>query len=210
MCETNLDFDINKIKNLVFDVGGVLIGYRWEEMFNDYGLDKYSADRIGKGLFDSEEWPKFDAGYISLEETIECFCKRNPDLSKPAKWFIDNAINMRVPRENLWKLLRKLKDKGYNIYLLSNYSKVLFELHTSDYDFMNIIDGKVVSYEVGSLKPEEKIYKTLFKRYNLKEEECVFFDDRPENIEMGRRLGMNGVVVKDQSEKYLISVLEQF
>lgn len=210
MYENFLNCEIDKIKNLVFDVGGVLIGYRWEEMFEDYGLDRHSAERIGKGIFDSKEWPKFDAGFISLEETVECFCRRNPDLAEPARWFIDNAINMRVPRERLWKELRRLKEKGYKIYLLSNYSKVLFELHTSDYDFMNVIDGKVVSYEVGSLKPDEKIYKTLLERYSLKAEESIFFDDRQENIETAKMLGMGGIVVKNQSEQFLISVLEHF
>lgn len=210
MYEKIIDFEIKKIKNLVFDVGGVLIGYRWEEMFEDYGLDKISAIKIGKGIFDSKEWPMFDAGLISLEETVESFCNRNPDLAEPARWFIENAIKMRVPREKLWKELRRLKEKGYKIYLLSNYSKVLFKLHTSDYDFMNIIDGKVVSYEVNSLKPEEKIYRTLFERYNLKEDECVFFDDRPCNVEMAKKLGMEGIVVKDQSEQFLISILEHF
>ena len=60
----SFDFDVKKIKNLVFDVGGILLGYRWEDMFKDHGTDREKAIRIGRGLFDSEDWTLYDSGVI--------------------------------------------------------------------------------------------------------------------------------------------------
>ena len=59
------------------------------------------------------------------------------------------------------------------------------------------IGGKVVSAMVGMIKPDAGIYQCLFDKYNLNPKECVFIDDRPENIEGGRKLGMEGIVFTD-------------
>ena len=62
---------------------------------------------------------------------------------------------------------------------------------------MREIDGKVISAMVGMIKPDAGIYQCLFDKYNLNPEECVFIDDRLENIEGGRKLGMEGIVFTD-------------
>ena len=94
--------------------------------------------------------------------------------------------------------IKELKSRGYKVYLLSNYPKDYFELHThSELSFVSLVDGKVISAMVGMIKPDAGIYQCLFDKYNLNPKECVFIDDRPENIEGGRKLGMDGIVFTD-------------
>lgn len=65
----------------------------------------------------------------------------------------------------------------------------------------DILSGQIVSSEEKCLKPDKEIYLKLFEKYNLKPSECYFIDDKEENIEAGKRLGMDGFVFKDNVEE---------
>ena len=71
-------------------------------------------------------------------------------------------------------LLRSLKKLGYRIYILSNYGKTFFEDRLSCFEFLNYVDGRVVSYEVHSVKPEPGIYEALLERYKI----CLLYTSR--------------------------------
>lgn len=111
-----------------------------------------------------------------------------------------------IPHTEIWKRIHLLKEKGYKIYLLSNYPKELFAFHTKDADFMKDIDGKVVSYEIHVTKPNLDIYRHLLEKYSLNPKECVFFDDREENTKAAEELGILSYTVT--SEEYLRGVLD--
>lgn len=206
----NFDFEINNIKNLVFDVGGILVGYRWEDMFADHGVDEETALKIGKGFFESDNWSLYDSGIITTKQLLDGFCEQFPELSEEATWFLDNAIQMRVKRPRVYEKLNTLKAKGYKIYILSNYSKDLFEIHTGDLPFRKITDGEMVSYMVGAVKPDRKIYEELINRFELDPVETVFFDDRLDNIEGAKKHGIKGIHIEEQDEDLLISYLDRF
>lgn len=206
----NFDFEINKIKNLVFDVGGILVGYRWEDMFADHGVDEETALKIGKGFFESDNWSLYDSGIITTKQLLDGFCEQFPELSEEATWFLDNAIQMRVKRPRVYEKLNTLKAKGYKIYILSNYSKDLFEIHTGDLPFRKITDGEMVSYMVGAVKPDRKIYEELINRFELDPVETVFFDDRLDNVEGAKKHGIKGIHIEEQDEDLLISYLDRF
>ena len=88
-----------------------------------------------------------------------------------------------------------LKEKGYKIYLLSNYSEELFHAHTKGAKFLDVLDGGVVSYQVHALKPDREIYEILLEKYSLKAEECLFFDDRMDNVEGAKKAGIQAIQV---------------
>ncbi len=197
------------MKNIIFDVGSVLIGYRWRDMCLDHGMDEETAGRISRGFFENPLWPDFDAGFITIEAITETMVKEMPDLEQEIRWFIGNAELMVVERPEIWKLVRKLKEKGYGIYILSNYSEDLFTIHTKGLEFMELLDGGVVSYQVHEIKPNPAIYERLLEKYHLKAEECLFFDDRPENTEAAQKLGFAAVTVENGSEEFLKKELEK-
>ena len=182
------------IKNLIFDVGGVLFDYRWKEMFMDYGPDR--------------TWDIFDLGIKSDEEIADIFCKKYPGDEDVIRWFIRHGEYMQVPRPKVWKKVHELKQKGYKIYILSNYPESLFKKHTEYADFMDDIDGLMVSYMIHKAKPAEDIYKALCDKYGLDRSESIFFDDRSENVEGAIKFGMKSV--KILSEQVLLDELDRF
>ncbi len=197
------------MKNIIFDIGSVLIGYRWKDMCLEAGWKEEKADKIGRGFFDSPLWPDFDAGLVTTEELVRSVAEKYPDLEEDARWFIRSGKKMVIERPKIWELMKKLKEKGYGIYLLSNYSEELFALHTTDLPFWEFVDGGVISYQIRQIKPNPPIYQHLMQKYDLKPEECIFFDDREENTEGARRLGIQAVTVVDGSEELLAEELEK-
>lgn len=113
---------------------------------------------------------------------------------------------MQIERPTVWERISRLKEKGYGIYLLSNYSEVLFQTHTKGASFLDVIDGAAISYQVHVTKPNPKIYRILMEKYDLKAEECLFFDDRKENTKAAEELGIKAVTV--QSEEHILKELD--
>lgn len=196
------------IKNLIFDVGNVLIEYRWNQMLLDYGLSKEEAAVAGPLFFEHETWKELDLGNMPVEEVILLYEKQLPQYAGLIRWFLTHLELMPIPRPDVWEKVHALKEKGYKIYLLSNYNEDFFRVHTEGASFLQDIDGKVVSYEIHKIKPYPEIYQYLLDKYELKAQECVFFDDRPENTQTAEELGMNTYTIT--SKEYLLNVLDEF
>lgn len=196
------------IENLIFDVGNVLLEYRWYQMLLDFGLTEEEAQTARPHIFDNKLWNEFDLGNLTTQEIIDRYCVELPQYEELLRWFFGHLELMHVARPDIWKRVHDLKGKGYRIYLLSNYSEDFFNIHTKDADFMNDIDGRLVSYEVHLMKPDPAIYKCLLDKYELKAEESVFFDDRLENTQAAEALGIKSYTIT--SKEYLLSVLNEF
>lgn len=113
---------------------------------------------------------------------------------------------MRVDLPQVWERVAALHKK-YRLYLLSNYSKILFEKHTSGAAFLEEMDGGIISYQVNHVKPDADIYEALLDKYGLTAGECLFFDDRAENVEAAVKLGILGFQV--ESTEKLIEKLDE-
>lgn len=185
------------IKNIVFDVGGVLLDYRWKEMLQDYGLSPEEAVRVGMEMFDDPDgiWSIFDREIHSQEEIIRMYQERYPADAEAIGYFIRHGEYMHKPRPEIWARIPQLKAAGYHIYLLSNYPRILFEKHTQYADFMNEIDGMEVSYMHHLVKPDRAIYESLCTRYELNPAECIFYDDLLPNVNGAIAYGMQSVQV---------------
>lgn len=181
------------VKNLIFDVGGVLFDYRWKYMLMDYGVSEKEALRLGDEMFNDPDrlWHIFDLGTKTQEEIIEAYEKKYPADAKVIRWFISHGEYMHVPRPDVWEKIHALKGLGYGIYILSNYPEELFKKHTEYCDVMKDLDGMMVSYMIRQAKPDSGIYIALMERYGLSAGECLFFDDREENVNGALAVGMH-------------------
>lgn len=185
-------------KNIIFDIGGVLLEYRWLDMLMDYGLSRDKAEEIGRKMFDDPLWSELDLEVRPTVEVISDFQKKYPEYAQVIEWFITHGEFMHVGRPNVWKLIPKLKEKGYKLYILSNYSSELFSKHTKDVPFLKEMDGVLVSYMIHKAKPNPDIYQHLIDTYELNPEESLFFDDREENVKAAQELGIEAVTVSSQ------------
>lgn len=181
---------MNSIRNVVFDIGNVLVCYDPKGFLEKFTSIE-SRDRIFKIVFGSEEWNDMDRGTLSEEDAFCRFAERNPDLSKMLRFVYlhwkDHVFSLNHPTSDVLKIL---KQKGYRIYLLSNFQEKGFKKIQRDYDFFKFIDGKVVSYEVKTIKPENRIYEILLEKYTLIPQETVFIDDNLKNVEAAAKYGI--------------------
>ncbi len=197
---------IHMIKNIIFDVGDVLFDYRPVEMLMEIGVSREEALRLDDEMFYDPLWRILDMGTMSQEKVIAEYGRRYPDDAEEIAWFITHGERMHVARPQVWKRVHQLKEKGYRIYLLSNYSEDLFHKHTKGASFMEDLDGMVVSYQIHMAKPDRGIYQYLFHKYALKPEECVFYDDREENVKAAIQQGMESVQITSQEQ--LLRILD--
>ena len=199
------------IKNIVFDVGNVLVDFRWREYMKDLGFSDEVTEHLGKNMVMNPLWDELDRGLRPKKEVIEEMKSFVPGYEKEADLFFENIEEIVITRSYAQSWLHQLRNQGYKIYLLSNYPADLFETHSKGrFDFLGEIDGMVVSGFVKLVKPEPEIYECLFQKYDLLPEECVFLDDRQINIDAAVRMGMKGILFTDYEtvKKELTKLLE--
>lgn len=196
-----------KYKNIIFDVGGVLLSYRWIDLIKETQPDETEARAFAKRLFNDPLWLEFDIGLRPFDDIIEDYVIKYPSDEKHIRYALGHLERMPIHRPKVWEKVHELKQAGYRLYILSNYSHRMFRIHTEGLPFHDDMDGRIVSYEVHHLKPHKEIYEDLFKKYGLKPEECLFFDDRQDNVDGGRKCGMEGRVI--YSEEVLLGYLDR-
>ena len=185
------------IKNIIFDLGNVLVKYSPENFLNKYVKKENQEDFI-INIFKSKDWLELDRGTLSYEDAIEVFTKRVPEEKESIeKLFRDNISSCISPIEENVEIMRKLKNNGYNVYILSNFHQPAFEYIRENWDFIREFNGDVVSCYYHYIKPEREIYETLLNKYNLTPSETIFIDDVDTNINGAKELGIGGIHLPD-------------
>jgi putative hydrolase of the HAD superfamily len=168
----------------------------------DLGLPHERQDEFEKLVFGSKWWGELDRGVLDEEYVVNKIRENVGDHIDAFELVWANQVDLVETYDYVDSWIDSLKEEGLKIYLLSNYPKSIFSLHEEKgkFNFIDRIDGKVVSGFVGMAKPDEDIYRCLVDKYGLKAEECVFIDDREENIQTAKALGMKGIVFKDYEQ----------
>ena len=195
------------IKNIVFDLGRVLIKFEPKE-YIEQNVPEEKREDFYNGIFGSTEWLMLDRGTLSYEDAKKIFKERVSGADKQIDRLFDvDLFEILQPIEENVKLLPKLKEK-YNLYILSNFHQPAFEHIFKKYEFFRLFDGHTVSCYYYLLKPEKEIYDTLIDKFNLIPEETVFIDDTKVNIDACEKEGIRGIHLPDYTE--LKQKLEEF
>ena len=183
------------IKNIVFDMGQVLIHWSPQLMTSFLNLPKEDAQLIERELFRNVEWVQLDHGIITEDQAIKSVCRRLPEhLHEGVRQLVSGWWNWPlVPVEGMAELVKELKSLGFGIYLLSNASLRLHE-YFHRVPCSECFDGKLVSADLKLLKPQAEIYQALYSRFNLNPAESLFIDDSPANAAGAIRTGMQSLV----------------
>ncbi|MCR5591234.1 MAG: HAD family phosphatase [Lachnospiraceae bacterium] len=187
------------INTVIFDMGNVLIDFRWEALFHEMGLAGEKFDRMAAATVLDPVWREFDRGVWTDEMILDGFIKNAPELESELREFMD----VRFPG-----LLRKfdytdewmdaLRAAGYKIYILSNFSEKADRECADELDYIKKADGAVLSYKIRMIKPDEEIYRYLLDTYGIDPKEAVFIDDTAENIEGAKKLGITAIRFTDK------------
>lgn len=187
------------IRNIVFDIGNVLIGFdAMDYLISLFGEEK--AVRIAKAVFGSGYWQELDIARLSVEEILELFYSGAPDLREEIREAFDRIGECVTKLDWPVPMIDSLREKGYGVYFLSNMSEHVKASNTEAFGFVSHMDGGIWSCDVHTIKPDTGIYKILFEKYGLVPEECLFIDDHWENIAVGKKLGMKGIVFRDHDQ----------
>ena len=200
------------IRNIIFDLGNVIIKGSNVETLMHFTNDEKIAEDLIQYIFKTEEWKLLDLGNISKEEAIKQMQKKAP---KQYEFLIEEVMNKRceylVLNKDTIEIAKKLRKKGYHIYVLSNMAAHTYE-YFQEIDFFKLCDGIIISAYEHLVKPDEKLFKTLLNRYHLKPEECLFIDDDDtgKSLETANRLGILGRKVKPNDSQDVLILLKEY
>lgn len=180
------------IKNIVFDLGNVLLSFRPAEFLENNKYPEILRSTIIADIFSSKEWLLLDNGDITTAEAIKSISLKS-SLNRQE---IEHVFNLRkklmFPLDSNIKVLPGLKKEGYKLYYLSNFPIDVFEDIKNGYYFFKYFDGGLISAEVKLSKPDTLFYRNLLDKYSLVPEECLFIDDLEVNVKAAESVGMKG------------------
>jgi len=185
---------MNKIKAIVFDFGGVLLDWNPRYLYREYFIDDPTAmenflTEIGFSAWNLEQ----DRGRpiaVAVAELSERFPQHSHLIrAYGERW--EQAIA--GPIQPTVDILRALKEAGYPLYGLSNWSAETFYRVREKYEFLSWFDAIVLSGEAKLIKPDPAIFQHFLEKVGRTAEECLFIDDSPANVEAANRLGFTAI-----------------
>ena len=191
----------NMINNFIFDLGKVLVDYNPMRCILGYTRNISDANYIASEVFASPEWVELDRGTLTYEKALEIWTSRMPDrLWQDLHTVVDNFHKHLPEKKEMTEIVKRLKDAGKKIYILSNVSE-RFPLIVEGLEVMDIIDGYVASYQEKVVKPSPEIYSIILGRYSLVPEESIFIDDNADNVLTAKKFGMAGYIFDGDAGK---------
>ena len=205
---TSLSPQNTGISTVIFDIGDVLISDNFKELLmKDSEIPTELADTIKSLWFIAKD--EID-DTMDLDTYREIVNKRmGPEFSKYIPKLFQYGIECVHVLDYTVSMIQDLKERGYKVYYLSNWSAWTHELleKAGKFDFLKYMDGGIFSYDVGYMKPDEEIYRILLNRYKINPKEAIFFDDKKENIDAANKLGIHGVLFPRHDSSIIYNAL---
>ena len=182
--------DDRMIKNIIFDIGGVFFD---DSKLNIEKLLNKNCDYIYKTAY-GNGFIKSLLGEISVQQHINSL--KNEKDFKDIKYILEkeNLIKSYPLMKENFEYIKHLKNKGYQLFLLTNITEDSFNYINDLIDINKLFDGGVYSYQEHLIKPNHEIYNLLINRFNLNKEETIFFDDKEKNVKAAMEIGIKSFV----------------
>lgn len=178
---------MEKIKNVVFDLGGVVFA-RDPRKFEPEFIKFFSYILLPQM---PRFWEDYDRGVVSYQQVISSLAEYNNCNRELAEKNLKRSILTQETIPATRELIKDLKYAQYKLYVLSNMSLEFIEFLRKQ-EVYKYFDGEVVSCEEHIVKPEPEIYDRLIERYGLNPAETLFIDDRKANIVAAKERGWQG------------------
>jgi FMN phosphatase YigB (HAD superfamily) len=190
---------------VVFDLGKVLVDFDYRiaaGKLAERGRD--SAEVIHRFIGESPLLFRYETGLMSRPEFYREICSGTGYGGE----FVDFCgvfADIFSPIQPMIDLHAALRARGVPTYIFSNTNDIAIEHIRKNFPFFNTFDGYILSYEVGAMKPHEKIYLAVEKLTQKQGQEILYLDDRLENIEAGAKRGWQ-VILQETPEKTIREV----
>ena len=190
------------IKNLIFDLGNVLIEWNSEKILTSFEPEKERRQLLRQVIFESGVWHQTDRGELSLKEAYEeVLAQLDASYHSAVKNIFYHWYEVVHVYSDLQERIRLWAKQGYRIYILSTTCEIFYRIEKAGLlPIYPLLSGYILSSEVGVVKPEPEIYQKLLKKYSLNPTESVFIDDIQANLDTAAELGFETILSTSEPE----------
>lgn len=191
----------SNIKAIIFDFGNVLIEWDPRLVYKRYfpnnpeGMERFLKE------VDFMGWNAHQDKGRSFKEGVADLSKQFPHYSHLIQAYHDHwKDSIGNSYTGTVEIMKKLKQKEYPLYGLSNWSAETFPLMQGKFDFFHLLDDMVISGKVGYVKPEPEIYEIMLEKIGKPAQECLFVDDSLANIQQAQKMGFETIYFKSSEQ----------
>ncbi|WP_323798891.1 HAD family phosphatase [Parasphingorhabdus sp.] len=197
MAETSA---ISKIDTVIFDIGNVL--YRWDlrRLFAKLIDDPEELDWFLAHVVTPEWHFQHDAGRAFADMVAERsreFPEYRDHITAYSERFPETIPG---PVEGMLDLVQALAGRGVPLFAISNFGAESWAQFRPSAPIFGIFSDIVISGEEKLIKPDAAIFELALKRFDRRADQCLFIDDRRENIKAGQAVGLAGHHFKDSRQ----------
>jgi putative hydrolase of the HAD superfamily len=185
------------VKNVIFDLGGVVIEWNPDRILASYYADPEMRAIMKTALFLHPDWLQLDRGTLNEADLLVRAAGRTGRPAAELSGLFAAVRESLHTKSETVALLEKLSARGVPLYCLSNMSPDIFAYLRGRHSFWGVFRGIVISGDIQMMKPEREIFQFLLRRYGLAAAQTVFVDDSRPNIEAARELGIHPVWFND-------------
>ncbi|MGL5683987.1 MAG: HAD family hydrolase [Marinifilaceae bacterium] len=189
------------MKNIIFDLGGVVVDWSPEKVLNGYPGDKQFIIDLFEGGFFNNYWVEFDRGTLTQEQVQFEMSRFSGRPYEECQDLVDYIKYSLTDIPETVDLIKSLSNEGYNLYCLSNMSNEFYD-YLKERDVFTYFKGQIISAHEKLVKPEPEIYQLILDRFDLRADESLFIDDLQANVDAAQELGIHTVRFAPRDKGY--------
>ena len=196
--------------DIMLDMGNVLLEWNKDKILQGVSELKKDYLILDKTIFQSGLWEKLDLGTMTRQELVlKVVSMIGSTYQKKVEEVIWNWPSYIDIYTKVFPVLSELKKKGHRIFVLSNTSKVFYDLLKEQLSpLKELLDGFVLSCDIKAIKPDLAMFKEILDKYQLDPANCVFLDDIEDNTKAAEKLGIKVRQVKKRSD--VVDILKSY
>lgn len=196
--------------DIILDMGNVLLEWNKDKILQGVSDTKKDYLILDKTIFQSGLWLRLDLGTMTREELVlEVVSMIGNTYQKKVEEVIWNWPSYIDIFTEVLPILSELKKKGHRIFVLSNTSKVFYDLLDEQLSpLKELLDGFVLSCDIKAIKPDLAMFKEILDKYQLDPANCIFLDDIEDNTSAAEKLGIKAYQVKKRSD--VVNILKSY
>ena len=192
--------------DIILDMGNVLLEWNKDKILQGVSELKKDYLILDKASFQSGLWERLDLGTMTREELVLKVVWTYQKKVEEVIWNWPSYIDIYT---KVFPVLSELKKKGHRIFVLSNTSKVFYDLLEEQLSpIKELLDGFVLSCDIKAIKPDLAMFKEILDKYQLDPTNCVFLDDIEDNTMAAEKLGIKPYQVKKRSD--VVDILKSY
>ena len=196
--------------DIILDMGNVLLEWNKDKILQGVSDTKKDYLMLDKTIFQSGLWERLDLGTMTRQELVlKVVSMIGSTYQKKVEEVIWNWPSYIDIYREVFPVLSELKKKGHRIFVLSNTSKVFYDLLEEQLSpLKELLDGFVLSCDIKAIKPDLAMFKEILDKYQLNPTNCVFLDDIEYNTIAAEKLGIKAYQVKKRSD--VVDILKSY